>query len=82
MTFDPIKQWREKAAERLSKGYAESDPGDKRRRKLAETFNLNPEFERMAADPELRGGMSQHTRLAFGSYMAAKEAFEAEKGEA
>jgi len=66
----------------LVAGYAESDPGDKRRRKLAETFKLNPEFERMAADPELRKEMSQHTRLAFGSYMAAKEAFEAEKGEA
>jgi len=63
----------------LLSGYAESDPGEKRRRRLAATFKLNPEFERMAADPELRGGMSQHTRLAFGSYMAAKEAFEAER---
>ncbi len=67
-----------KPVERLSKGYAESDQGKKRRRRLAETFKLNPEFERMAADPELLAQMSQQTRLAFGSYMAAKEAFEKE----
>ncbi len=62
----------------LVDGYDATDATAKRRRKLAASFNMDPMYERLIVQPELLAQMSAQTRLAFGSYMAAKEAFEKE----
>ncbi len=63
---------------RLVAGYAATDATAKRRRKLAASFIADPMYERLIAQPELLEQMSAHTRIALGSYMLAKEAFEKE----
>jgi hypothetical protein len=70
-----------KPSERLSKGYAESIlPSErKRQRQIAATYKPDALYDRFGQEPHSLERFGSNTRMAYGLYLQAKAAYEAEQ---